>query len=288
MGYDFNSILSATIFDLIESADTTEKLESGGEVAVVGVDGNSCTLHLHSDGGFIYAYDLGKIIRNLYAGVWDFYYGLLFVDENKRILAANDTFYRFTGLEGVEGKTIEEVFPEISQTVDEILKKGEGEIFVKINNRSFQVRVKVREINVLEKRVYEVLARTLTEERVRNLRMIFDDLKYPVIAFFGDEIIYYNNAAKRLVSELDFKSVRGKNLGSVKVGDKRYFFFKVVKDNVYVFVEDVEKILGTIKDELLKYKLSFENSVDAIVIVDRDGTILHTIGSSPHHHSDNL
>ena len=282
IGYDFNSILSATIFDLIENSDAAEKLEKGDEVAVVGVDGEVYPLHLHNDGDLIYAFDLSKfyqIIRDMYAGVWDFYYGLLFVDENKRILAANDAFYKFTGLERVEGKTINEVFPEISQSINEILKKREGELFVKINNRPFQVRIKVREIEILGKKIYEVLARTLTEERVRNLGLIFDDFKYPVIAFFADEAIYYNNAAKRLVSELDFKSIKGKSLGSIKVGDRWYFFFKVFRDNVYVFVEDVDKILENIKDikeELLKYKLSFETSVDAILIIDRDGTIVHT------------
>lgn len=279
IGYDPNSILAATIFDLVETPDIDGKLERGGEVSVVGVDGKSYTLYLHNDREFVYAYDTSRfyqIIRSMYAGVWDFYYGLLFVDENKRILTANDTFYEYTGLERIEGRIIDEVFPEVSQLVDKILEKGEGEVFVEVNNRMFQVRVKVREVNVLGKRVYEVLIRSLTEERVRNLRMIFNNLKYPVIAFFADEIIYYNNAAKNLVSEIDFKAIKDKNFGSIKVGGKQYFFFKVVKDNVYVFVEDMNDVLEAIENELLKYKLSFETSADAIIIVDRDGTIVHT------------
>uniref|UniRef100_A0A7C3MEP2 histidine kinase n=1 Tax=Archaeoglobus fulgidus TaxID=2234 RepID=A0A7C3MEP2_ARCFL len=277
IGYDLDSILSATIFDLVERSDVIEKLEEGGEVEVIGVDGNSYTMHLYNAGDFIYAYDIGifyQILREMYAGVWDFYYGLIFVDESRRILAANDTFYKFTGMGRIEGSKVEEQFPEIYH-FDEILKKGEGEVILKINNRTFQVRLKVREIRVLGKKIYEILARTLTEEKVRGLKAIFDDIRYPVIAFFADEVIYYNNAARKLVSELEFESVRGRKLGSVKVGDKRYLFFKFGEDNVYIFVEDLEKVLKAVKEELLKYRLSFETSVDAIIIIDRDGTILH-------------
>ncbi|AAB90824.1 PAS domain S-box protein [Archaeoglobus fulgidus] len=279
MGYDLDSILSATIYDLTEDSGIKERLESGGEVEVVGVDGESYHLHLYSDGEYVYAYDVSKfceVLRSIYAGVWDFYYGLLFVDEQKRILAANNTFYSFTGLERVEGKKLHDVFPELSQSVDEILKRGEGEVSVKINNRLFHVRVKVREVSVLGKRVYEVLARTLTEEKVRNLRSIFDDFRYPVVALFADEIVYHNKAAENLLSEVDLKSVKGKNLGSVRVGDKEYLFFKIAKDGVYLFVEDLDRVLRGLEEELVQYKLSFENSVDAIIIVDREGTIIHT------------
>ncbi len=68
----------------------------------------------------------------------------------------------------------------------------------------------MRAVRVLGKKIYEILARTLTEEKVRNLRKIFDDFKYPVIALFGDEILYYNKAAEKLLSEVDLKKIKGK------------------------------------------------------------------------------
>jgi len=64
IGYDLDSILSATIFDLVERSDVIEKLEEGGEVEVIGVDGNSYTMHLYNAGDFIYAYDIRHILPN--------------------------------------------------------------------------------------------------------------------------------------------------------------------------------------------------------------------------------
>ncbi len=60
------------------------------------------------------------------------------------------------------------------------------------------------------------------------------------------------------------------------MGDREYIFFKIVRDGVYLFVEDLDKVLKALEEELTKYRLSFENSVDAIIIIDREGTIVHT------------
>lgn len=206
IGYERSSLINARISELVEDSSSLQKvLAEGGELPISAIDGVFYPVYFTKEGDFLVGYDLdsiAKAIKQMYAGVWDFYYFLIFVDEKGRIITANDTFCKAAGISNIEGRKIEEVFLENAAQLTEVLKKGEDEISLKINGKEFRIRVRVRKIEVLGKALYEILAMT-TADRIRD------------------------------------------------------------------------ESLRLLENELLKYKLSFESSVDAIIITDLNAKILH-------------
>ena len=290
LGFSPKSLLGESILNLVAEGFkpfAQKAVKSGGEFTVISRDGKFYNLRAVVGDEQISVYDLSEIpeiIRKNYSGVWDFYYGLLFVDEDRRMVAANNTFYRVTGLsEDIEGKRLDEVFDELAHFFERLLVEGEVDFSAEVNGKVFGVRAKVREIKVCGKTIYEILLRTTDEERLRNLRKTFDDIEYPVLVFVSGKLYYSNIAAEKtfLNSESIYGLISGRTAGKVEIetadGRKEYLFFKIPSiEEICIFVDlsEQNELLRRLEEELKNYKTTFESSVDAILVTDLSGKII--------------
>jgi len=288
LGFEREDLLGENVFNLVAEGFkpfAERALKAGGEFAVIGKDGRFHRLNAVVDGKQILVYDLSEIpevIRKSYSGVWDFYYGLLFVDDKRRIVLANDTFYRATGLDkDIEGKRLDDVFDV--GIFENLLAEGELDFTVEISGKVVGVRAKVREVEVCGEKIYEILLRTTDEERLRNLRKTFDDVEYPVLTFISGRLYYSNIAADKtfLNAESIYRLVSGKSAGRIEVettdGKKEFLFFKIPgMEEIYIFFDlsEQNELLQKLEEELRNYKITFESSVDAIIVTDVSGKIL--------------
>lgn len=279
IGYNYESILNVSVSKLMPEECDGEHLQNASEIVISGVDGGHYPLLIWQNEKEILAFEIGEIsaeIKRRYAGVWNFHYGFIFISKSKRIIAANDTFYRTTGLEKIEGKTLEELVPDLIEDLRKILLEGAGEITVKLDGKQFNVRLKVREVEILGVKVYEVLTRTLDDERVRNFRKIFSNLKHPAVLVLSGKPVFLNKAAEEVFAGEDIvQYIKEKTFGRIEARGRSYSFFKIPNEEIYVFIDEKDEAIKVLEDELLKYRLSFENSVDAIIIVDATGKIQH-------------
>ncbi|WP_202320139.1 PAS domain S-box protein [Archaeoglobus neptunius] len=290
LGYREDELKKASIFALITEGlkpFVLKALEKGGEFPIIGKDGKLQTVNAVISEDRVSIYDVSTIpetIKTIYRGVWDFYYGLMFVDEKKRIIVANDTFYKKTGLsKSIEGKKLDEVFGEYGDGFDLLVERGSGEFRVEVNGKVFEIRAKIREINICGKRIFEILMRTLDEERLRNLEKTFEGVEHPVIAKIADRIRCLNSAAREVFVDCRevFELVSGRITGSIKIsttdGEKEYTFLKIpASEEIYVFIDVTmrNELIKKLEEELKNYRITFENSLDAILIVDVSGKVL--------------
>jgi len=103
LGYSSEDLVGESIFSIVADGvrPLAEKaIRDGGDIIVIGRDGRFYSLCAVVKDQDVAVYDpaqIPQILRKSYAGVWDFHYGLLFVDEERKIITANRTFYSFTG-----------------------------------------------------------------------------------------------------------------------------------------------------------------------------------------------
>lgn len=288
LGFEREDLLGENVFNLVAEGfkPFAEKaLKIGGEFTVVGRDGRFHRLKAVVEDQRILVYDLSEIpelIRKSYSGVWDFHYGLLFVDERRRIVLANETFYHATGLDKeIEGKRLDDIFDV--KIFEELLAEGEVDFSIEIGGKVIGVRAKVREVEICGEKIYEILLRTTDEERLRNLRKTFDDVEYPVLTFISGRLYYSNIAADKtfLSAESIYRLVSEKSAGRIEVetpdGKKEFLFIKIPgMEEIYIFFDlsEQNELLRRLEEELRNYKITFESSVDAIIVTDVSGKIL--------------
>ncbi len=290
LGYDPSSLVGEKIHSIVPESFrpfTFKALKQGGDITVVLRDGNFCTLSLFIDGANILVFDpseIRNVIRERYAGVWDFYYGLLFVDEDRKIVAANDTFYRVSELTPeIEGKSLKDVFGELAEKFEDALSSGELDFTAEWKGRRVRVRIKIREILICGKKVYEVLLRTTEEERIRNLKKTFDHFDYPLVVLSDGDLIYVNPVAEKTFRKTEdlCKVVENKSSGKIVLdtysGKREFLFVKFPGDEeicIFIDLHEQNELLKRLEVELKNFRTTFENSLDAILVVDVSGNIL--------------
>ncbi len=291
LGYDPSSLVGEKIHSIVPESFrpfTFKALERGGDITVVLRDGNFCSLSLLVDGTNILVFDPSEIreeIRRHYAGVWDFYYGLLFVDKDRKIIAANNTFYRVSELTPeIEGRNLKDVFGELAEKFEDALNSGgELDFTAEWKGRRVRIRIKIREILICGKKIYEVLLRTTEEERIRNLKKTFDRFDYPLVVFSDGDLLYVNPVAERTFRKTEelCKAVEGKSTGKVALdthsGEREFLFVKFPGDEeicIFIDLHEQNELLRRLEKELKNFRTTFENSLDAILVVDTNGSIL--------------
>ncbi len=286
----FKEVIGLKVLQLVPEnfkKAVTEALKSGGEIIIPDKTGKLRKLTAVKKGDLVFAYGISRIaetIKRAYEGVWDFYYGLVFVDQNGRIIAANDTLCKFLG-QDISSKKVSDVFGDVGEDLLKRILSGEDEIdesFV-YNNREISVRIKARRIRVCGVDVFEVLIRTTDDERVRNLKQSFENLMYPVVVTRNGRVCYMNRAAREIFgSEFTPDALPLEDLCEVALstalGERTYIVLKLPgNETIYVFFDvTLEKERAKeLENKLLSFREMVENSIDAILATDELGRIVY-------------